>query len=154
MLGKVKQWLGIEGVKLELLLPEPADFAQGRIQGHVRLMSMHPQVVTAIKIVMIERYSRGRGEERLVDEYQLGSITLTEEISVPAQTIVERPFTLPFSKLESEVDEFGRKNLLSAGIARAARWVNQVSSEYRLEAEAQVKGVGLNPFDRKMIELS
>ncbi len=152
MLGRVKKWLGIEGVKLELVVAEE-NIVPGRVEGMVRLMSLQPQTVMAIKIVLIEKYTRGRGEERLVDEYQLGSVVLTEITEVPPETIVERPFSLPYNRLLSEVDEFGRRNPVFGGLAAAARWTRGVKSEYRLEAEAQVKGVALNPFDRKEIVL-
>lgn len=153
MLGKVKNWLGIEGVKLELVLPEGAQGANGRVEGVVRLMSMRPQTVTAIRIVLVERYSRGRGEERLVDEYQLGAITLTDIFEVPPGLPVERPFSLPYQRLLSEVDEFGQRNLLFGGVARLARLTRNVQSDFRIEAEAMVQGVALNPFDKQAVRL-
>lgn len=153
MLGKVKNWLGIEGVKMELLLPEGPLGANGRIEGAIRLISMRPQTVTAIRIVLVERYSRGRGEERLVDEYLLGAITLTDIIDVPAEQPVERTFSLPYQRLLSDVDEFGQRNFLFGGVARLARLTRKVHSDFRLEAEAQVQGVALNPFDKRPIQL-
>ena len=68
MIGKVKQWLGIEGVKLELLIPEGQTLAKGSISGTMRFQSMNPQTVTGIRVVLIERYSRGRKEELRIDE--------------------------------------------------------------------------------------
>ncbi len=153
MLGRVKNWLGIEGVKLELLLDEQPVQQPNRLEGRIRFKSIRPQTVLAVSIVLIERYSRGRGEERLVDEYQLGAIELTEIIEVPPGEIVERPFSLPFERVQSDVDAFGNRNLVFGGIARLARWSRNVESEYRLEAEAEVKGVALNPFDRKVVKL-
>ncbi|MGB3547264.1 MAG: sporulation protein [Saprospiraceae bacterium] len=152
MLGKVKKWLGIEGVKLELDLPPTFDLEGGRIEGRVRLFSKNAQTVTAVRLVLIERYRRGRGEEQLVDEYELGRFTLTEQLEVPAEGEIERAFSLPFSRPVSEVDEFGQRNAVFGGLAWAARKLRNVSSEYRLEAEAQVRGVALNPFDRQELK--
>lgn len=149
MIGKVKKWLGIEGVKLELLLPDKLKASTGLLEGRVRLQSLKPQRVRGIRIVLIERYSRGRGKEKLVDEYELGDIELNRSLEVLPGELHEIPFSLPFSITRSNVDEFAGKNMLFGGLAKAAKAISAVRSEYRVEAEAQVEGVALNPFDKK-----
>jgi len=72
MFGKVKKWLGIEGVKVELILPEEVRRTDGMVKGKLRFYSMHAQTVTQIDLKMVERYSRGRDDERLVDD-ELGN---------------------------------------------------------------------------------
>ncbi|MCB0572434.1 MAG: sporulation protein [Phaeodactylibacter sp.] len=153
MIGKVKKWLGIEGVKLELVLPEEVESSEKRINGSIRLMSMNPQTVTGIKIVLIEKYSRGRGKEKLIDEYELGQTYIDNTYEVPAEEVVEFDFELPFSLLKSNMEEFGKRNFLFGGIAGMAMKLQGVKSEYRIEAEAEVKGVALNPFDRKPVNI-
>lgn len=153
MIGRVKKFLGIEGVKLELIIPEEIRSSDAVIGGALRFQSMHPQTVTRIRIVLIERYSRGRGNEKLVDEYQLGSTELEETFEVPADEIIERDFTLPFTLVRSDVEEFGARNFLFGGIAKAAKMIRNARSEYRVEAEAEVKGTALNPFDKKFIRV-
>lgn len=151
MIGRVKKWLGIEGVKLELLLPEQVESETGLLQGRVRLQSLNPQVVYGIRIALIERYSRGRGQERLVDEYELGRTELEHTLKVLPGETRELPFSLPFQIVRSNVEAFGRKNFLYKGLAAIAQKAHAVRSEYRVEAEAQVEGVALNPFDKKAI---
>jgi hypothetical protein len=147
MLGKMKQWLGIEGVKIELELPARFSPDQGTINGKVRLYSKNPQSVSAIRLVIRERYSRGRKEEQLVDEYELGELIIRDNIDVPAEgEVVEVPFSLLFEPVRSEVEAFGSRNIFFKGLAWVANKTRNAESEYRIEAEAQVKGVGLNPF--------
>ena len=153
MFGKVKKWLGIEGVKLELIVPEEISEKQGEIQGKLKFQSMNAQTVTSIKVVLIERYSRGRGTEKLIDEYQLGAIKQKKNLEVPEQEALEIDFTLPFEALKSEMDQTQDKNFLYGGLVRAAKYLSAVKSEYRIEAEATVKGVALNPFDKKYIKI-
>ncbi|MBV6652786.1 MAG: sporulation protein, partial [Mameliella sp.] len=92
MIGRVKKWLGIEGVKLELLLPEELEGKSSVLEGRVRLESLNPQVVRSIRIILIERYSRGRGAEKLVDEYELGRVELPNALEVLPGEIRELPF--------------------------------------------------------------
>jgi hypothetical protein len=153
MIGKVKKWLGIEGVKLELVLPEEIAISDKLVRGQIQLQSMNPQTVTGIKVVLVERYSRGRGKEKLVDEYELGEVELPRTLEVPAGEVIELDFELPFSYVRSEIEEFGHKNFLFGGIAKAARALRNARSTFRVEAEAKVKGVALNPFDKKEISL-
>lgn len=153
MIGKVKQWLGIEGVKLELDIPEEINKHDRVLHGRIRLQSMQAQFVTRIKVVLIERYSRGKGQEQLIDEYELGAFVSNQKIEVPANELVELDFTLPFQHYRSEIDEWEEQNVLFKGLAFAAKKLRRVRSEYRLEAEARVSGVALNPFDKKVVRL-
>lgn len=153
MFKKVKNWLGIEGVKVELVLPEIAFTQVGAVSGQVRFFSKTAQTVQGLKLKMVEKYSRGRGEERLVDEYTMGEIEIQQTIAVPAEEIVEIGFTLPFQKVQTPIEEFGQKNILTGGLTRLAKVLSKVKSEYRIEAEAQVAGTGLPPFDKQSIQL-
>ncbi|MFT7121304.1 MAG: sporulation-control protein spo0M [Neolewinella sp.] len=153
MLGKVKEWLGIEGVKLELVVPPNFNVTQGTLQGVIRLQSMRAQTVNAIRLEIIEKYSRGRDDESLVDEYSLGTLVLSETIDVPAEgEPIEVPFLLEFTPYNSPIDEFGQKNVFAKGLAWVAKKTRNAVSEYRLEAQASVKGVALDPFDKKVLE--
>lgn len=151
MIGTVKKWLGIEGVKLELILDEDAAIQPGMVSGLIRFTSMHSQVVTKVKVVLIEKYSRGRGKEKRVDEYELGNLELQEDIQVVAGEEVDVEFTLKYKLVRSEMDELEKSNFLLAPLVKAAKSLSAVKSEYRIEAEAKVKGTALNPFDRKEV---
>lgn len=153
MIGKMKKWLGIEGVKLELVLPEEVNGAAGVVEGKIRFRSMNEQEVTGIRIVFIERYTRGRGKDKLSDEYELGRTEINKRIQIPTETILELDFKLPFRIVPSDMEEYGRKNPLAGGMVRLAKYLNRVKSEYRVEAEAMVKGTALNPFDRKTVSV-
>ncbi|MDP4709958.1 MAG: sporulation protein [Saprospiraceae bacterium] len=153
MLGKVKQWLGIEGVKLELIIPDEYPRGATLIKGTIRLQSMQPQTVTRIKVVLIERYTRGKGAEKRIDEYELGAYVSDQLVEVPANESVEIPFSLPFRLYLSEVDELEAQNVVFKGLAFVAKKLRSVSSVFRLEAEAKVSGVALHPFDKKEIKL-
>ena len=153
MFGKVKKWLGIEGVKVEILAPETVKASDGAIYGNLHFHSLNSQTVTSITMRVVERYSRGRGAEKLIDEYLLGEIHMEESFEVPAEEILEIDFELPFSLIKSDVDEFGSKNILFKGLANAAKYARAAKSDYRIEVEVTVKGVALNPIDKKAIDI-
>lgn len=148
MIDKVKKWLGIEGVKLEIIQVE---VELGVVNGIIRFTSMNSQVVTKIKVAFIETYSRGRGKDKRVDEYELGALELQEDIEVIAGEEVDVEFTLKYKLVRSEMDELEKSNFLLAPLVKAAKKISAVHSEYRIDAEAKVRGTGLNPFGSRKI---
>jgi hypothetical protein len=153
MIGTFKQWLGIEGVKVVLEIPEETNAAGGSLEGMVHLFSKHTQVVEFIRVVLIERYSRGRGKERLIDEYELGEATIQGPVEVPGGGEVTLPFSLPFQVVRSDAEEWGRQNLVFQGLTFLASRLRNVRSEYRVEAQAKVRGTVLDPFDKQVVTI-
>ena len=153
MFKKVKKWLGIEGVKLELILPEKVKETDGIVHGKIRFSSMNNQTVDAVRVVMVERFSRGRKKEKLTDEYKIGEINLTKEIPIAKDKPVEIEFSLPFELVKSEMDELEDKNIFFSGLVKVAKKLRGVNSEFYIEVEAKAKGTALSPFDKQLIEL-
>lgn len=153
MFGKVKKWLGIEGAKMELILPEEIFQSAGTVTGKVRFRSMNEQKVTRINLKLIERYSRGRRKSKLVDEYVLGEIELADSFIIPANEFVEIDFSIPFKIVKSEMDEIQDKNIFAAGLVKAAKWASGVSSTFRVEGKAKVEGVALDPYAEGEVSL-
>ena len=153
MFGKVKKWLGIEGVKIELDIPDEVDIDKGVIGGKIRFFSKNTQLVTGLSVKLVERYSRGRRSEKLTDEYKLGEIKESLNIEVPADDPIEIDFNLPFEMMKSEMDKMQARNFLLGGVVKTAKWLQGVKSEYRVEAKAKVEGTALDPFDKKIIKL-
>ena len=153
MFGKVKRWLGIEGVKLELIVPEEINRKTQMVSGKVRFSSMHAQKVTSIKVKMVERFVRGRGKDKMIDEYVLGKIELKKSFEIPTDENIEIEFDLAFDLMKSDMDKMQEKNLVVGGLIQAAKWMRGVKSDFRIEAEAEVSGTALNPFDKKTVVL-
>jgi len=153
MLKKVKKWLGIEGVKLELLLPDEVDETTGKLTGRIQFYSMHEQTVSRLKVKLVERYTRGRKNERVTDEFELGEIDIAKKIELPAGEMVEVEFNLPFELMKSEMDSLQDRNFVLGRLVKTAKWISGIASEYRVEAEADVMGTPLNPFDKKYVHI-
>ena len=153
MLNRVKKWLGIEGVKLEVIIPDEISKKSDLIDGKLRFTSMNTQTVTTVKIALIERYARGRRKDKRIDDYELGTTTMELNLEIPEGEVKEVRFELPFKLIHSEMDQIQKNNFLSGGLIKALKMVEGVKSTYRIEAEANVRGVALNPFDKKDINL-
>jgi len=152
MLGKVKRWLGIEGIKIELEVPEYFVLTGGILDGNVKISSMTDQRLQSIQLKLIEKYKRGRKGQKLIDEYTLGEVSIPHEADIQAGEVLYLSFAMPFVPLKSEMDMLQEKNILVRGVVSAAKFLKGVDSEYRLEARAQVKGTALHPFATKVLK--
>ena len=146
MLKKIKNILGIEGVKIELNIPEEVKAESGEIVGILKISSQSSQVVDMISLKLVEKYKRGRNEAKLIDEYVLGETILDEEMTIASDEIIEVPFTLEFINARSEMDKMGDDSIFLRGPVSLAKWIKNVSSSYRLEVHVRVKETKLQPF--------
>lgn len=153
MLKRVKTWLGIEGVKIELLLPEMVKKSSGIVEGSVRLSSMNAQTVTSLHFKVIEKYYRGRRKSKLTDEYVLTEKEIPVLIDVPADEPIVYAFELPFDTIQSKMDELEGKNFILRGLVKTAKAIKAVKSEYRIEVQADVLGTALDPFDKRILNV-
>jgi hypothetical protein len=154
MLKRVKKWLGIEGVKIKIEVPEEISADADSIHGKLIFETMHDQTVQNIRLKLIEKYKRGRRKNKLIDEYILGEVFHEEDIEVSAGELVELEFELPFQRMVSTMDSWQRKNFVFGGIVKTAKLLKGVKSEFRIEVDAKVKGTALNPFSREIIKLA
>ncbi|TVR81764.1 MAG: hypothetical protein EA409_06370 [Saprospirales bacterium] len=153
MFGKLKKWLGVEGVKLELEAPTEVRSEDEKITGRLHFYSMNPQKVTSVQLVFLERYRRGRGKDKLIDEYELGRIEMQCDIEIEPEVPASVDFEMPFKAIKSRMDEFEKQNFLAKGVAKVAKLAKNVKSIYRLEARATVKGTVLHPIAKKEVSV-
>jgi len=154
MIGKVKKWFGIEGLKIGLILKETYKRKEGKIQGSVVMESMNDEEIISLHIKIIEKYSRGRGKSKLIDEYTMGELILDGPFYVQANEITELDFNCHIREHVSEMDMLERGNFLYSGVAKVAKFIKKASSTDRIEAEAKVKGTKFNPFAKENLEFS
>ena len=152
MLGKLKNILGIEGVKVKLLLPVAIVKKSKSIKGKVQLESLSEQKVNGIKLTLIEKYARGRKDNRLIDEYTLGETYITGPITIKKNEEKLIDFDFEFSLLKSEMDQMEDSNFVSKGLVKLAKYLKKVDSSFRVEATVEVEGTKLNPTVTQEVE--
>lgn len=153
MLKKVKKWLGIEGVRITVDIPEDVFLREKKISGYLVFESKQESVVSEIRLRLIEKYSRGRKQNKLIDEYILGADVIDNPLHLRANDPRQVPFDLFFSPLQSEMDVLESRNILLKGIIKSAKLLRNVSSNYRLEIEADVEGMAISPLVKKEVKI-
>jgi len=153
MIGKVKNFLGIESVKIKLEVPEVIPYDIDFLTGKIILSSKTTQKVNSITIKLIERYVRGRGHNKLINEYVAGIVQFDKPFKIHAGEEVAFQFEMPVKIQLSEMDKLGDKNLLIKGFVKLAKLFSNVKSEFRIEATAKVAGSAIPPLTKRNIKV-
>ncbi len=146
--GKVKEWLGIEGIKLEITLPEDLVQSDGIISGTLRYSTKNTQQVLGTTIKLYEEYTRGRRKAKKTDTYLIAEVEISDSFMVYPEDIKEVPFKLTFNYVQSEMDKIHSKGGVTGALAGFAKKAKGVQSKYFVEAESDISGTALNPFDK------
>ena len=154
MFGRVKKWFGIEGTKIRLHVLSAYPKEVETINGEIEVYSKRPETVTSIKLKFIEIYTRGRGEEKRIDEYLLGTWEYNEPFEVSEGNSEMVFFKLSFDPVKSAMDKRADKGFLRRGLVGLMKSMKGVSSDYRIEAEAIVEGTTWNPIAKAKIVFS
>lgn len=154
MIGKIKNYLGIESIKLDIVLPEEIHIDDETIIGKLIISSQRSQMIKSIEIKLVENYQRGRGKNKLINDYTAGKLTSNKSIKVEANKDITYEFKLPFKIQQSEMDKIGDQNFISRSFVKIAKYMHNVKSEYRIEAKASVQGNAVYPFIQKPIKFS
>ena len=151
---KVKQFLGIGGVKLRLQgVPAEVKKDEGVITGTMVLTSKSDQLVSSVEVKLEEEYTTGRGDNKSTTTFDLGELVLEEEFEMKAGDTKEIPFSLSFELLASKNDEMMEKGGASKALGMLGKAMNAEKSTYSVEASAKVKGTAFGPSDSKEIKL-
>jgi len=153
MLGKVKKWFGIEGLKIAVRTEDKYNREDHLVSGMIVLKAKNAEEVESIRIKLVEKYTRGRGKNKLIDEYIMTDETFDKSYNVEPDVDLEIPFQVSFQEMVSQMDEFERKNFIFKGIVSAAKFIKKAKSVYRVEIEAKVKGTKFSPYVSQEINL-
>lgn len=149
MIKRLKNMLGIESVKVELEVPQDIEKKDQNIRGEIILTTLSDADVESISIKLIEKYTRGRKENKLIDEYVISKILVNEKVSIAKGETIKLPFDLPFKIVKSPMDELQDNNFFNGLLVGLAKKIKGVKSEYRIIAEVNIKGTTLQPFAEK-----
>jgi hypothetical protein len=148
MFGQVKKWLGFDSVKIKIKPLEVYPYKIETVNAELEFTANAAALVTYVKVKLIERYTRGRGENQKIDEYLLGEWISDEAIEIDGTNQKIIFFKLPFKFQHSNIEKLEHSNLIGKGIATVFKTIKAAKSDYRLEAQCLVEGSSKNPEDK------
>jgi len=151
MFGKIKQFLGIEGVKMQVIVPDEVSSRTGVVEGEIEFSTMNTQRISIITVKLIESYTQGRRKDKRTQEFVLGETLIDDAFMIYPEENVVVEFELPYKKVQSNMDAIADRGGITGGLAKLAKTARGARSEYRIEAEAKVAGTALSPFARTTV---
>lgn len=141
----MKDLFGIEGVRVALRVHGEPRLEDGILAGELLLDTLRDRSLEALTVTLSERYTRGRGEARLIDTYELGTLTHATDIVLRANEQIAVPFDLRFRPRLTPLERRLSGRPLGSLVGRLAKLSVGAASTYELHASAEVKGVTLAP---------
>lgn len=151
--SKVKNWLGIGGVKFDLQVNPSYSKQAGTVIGKLMVTSKSEQTIKEIKVTVEELWTHGRGEQKTKKNFELGVLTLPG-FTLKAGETQTLDFTAPFNLLKSQNDRMKDQGGVVGGLGKLGSFMDGEKSEYSVVAIGNVQGVALGPSDRKAIQLT
>ncbi len=148
---KIKDVLGIEGLRVEILTEDQISKGKDAIEGQLLFHTKSDKVIKTITLSLIEKYKRGRRDEQMIDEYMLSTLTLDVNVKVTEDEPAKLDFSLPLNLLQSDMDRIANKNFIAKNLVKVAKKLKQVQSDYRVEAVVEVEGSPLNTISKRPI---
>lgn len=150
---KIKMWLGMGGVKVELHVPATIEKSGGTFSGKVVLTSKSDLELIDLNVELIEEWTTGRGDDKKTKELTLGSMKMNLARPIKTGETQEVPFDLAFTYSKSNNEELAEKGGLLGGLGKLGKFADAEKSEFFVKAGVDVKGVGLDPSDKKDVKL-
>ncbi|HKK62509.1 MAG TPA: hypothetical protein VJ951_08110 [Bacteroidales bacterium] len=154
MIRKVKTWLGIEGVKINLDFPTAASKGQEEIKLVLSLTSLSKQKVKQILLTFKEVYTRGRGDHKRISEFVLADWQQDKTIEVDKNQIQFIPISIRPNWQDSEIEKWQEKGSFRKVLGQWAKKLYGVKSEYFIEVKLDVAKTKLNPYFITRVEFS
>lgn len=142
---KVKQFLGIVGVKVEMQVPDTFSKSGNTLQGKVVITSKSDQQILAVKVTFEETWKIGKGENETVKNFELGEWIAEQEFTIKAGETKEFPFTLNYSMIKSENDRMMDSSKVGSALGGLGKMLDGEKSVFKLVAMADVKGAAFDP---------
>ncbi|HET6245420.1 MAG: sporulation protein [Bacteroidetes bacterium] len=151
--SKIKDTLGIGGVKIMLQLSPQHPKTDGVINGKINFSTKSEKTIQSFQVILIEEYVTGRGDNKQTKEFELGSLVKNQAFEIKPGDSIEISFDLPYNTIKSNNDSLKEKGGALGALGKMASFADNEKSRYFIKAIADVKGVDLDPDDKKEIHL-
>ena len=150
---KVKNWLGIGGVKISIDVPGQISKEAGNVAGKFSLSTKSDQEVTSMTVNLIERYTTGRGDEKKTKNFTLGTQKFSDVFAIKTGEVKEFSFDFPFEVLKSSNDSLKEKGGAMGALGSLGKFANNEKSEFKVEVSVDVKAAAIDPSEEVDVKL-
>jgi hypothetical protein len=149
--GKIKQFLGIGTIKMELDMQPTVDLDSKLLTGKLKITGKSDQTIKEIELSFDEDFSTGKGDDKSSSKLNWGKMTL-QGFDIKKDEVKEIEFELPFSYAKSSNEAMADKGGVVGGLGKVGSFLDGEKQKYEITATASVKGVTLLPLVSKELK--
>lgn len=150
---KIKNKLGIGGVKIAIEMPAEISKEAGVVQGKFTLTTKSDQEIKTMKVSLIEKYTTGRGDDKVTKDFTLGTQKFEESFDIKTGENKVFDFNFPFKISQSNNDALKEKGGAMGAIGSLGKFANNEKSEYVVDVSVDVKAAALDPTEEVDVKL-
>lgn len=150
---KIKNKLGIGGVKIAIEVPAQISKEAGVVQGKFTLTTKSDQEISGMKVSLVEKYTTGRGDDKITKEFTLGSQKFEVPFEIKTGETQVYDFDFPFNILKSKNDALTDKGGALGAIGKLGKFSKNEKSEYVVDVSVDVKSAALDPTEEVDVQL-
>lgn len=150
---KIKNKLGIGGVKIQIDIPNKYSKAEGMATGKFTLTTKSDQEITSMDVKLIEKYTTGRGDSAKTKEFTLGSLKFNDQFAIKTGENKTFEFDFPFEVKQSTNDQLKEKGGAMGAVGSLGKFAKGEKSEYVIDVSVDVKAAALDPTEEKEVVL-
>jgi hypothetical protein len=152
MFSKLKQFVGMVGITVELDVPGNLPKDATSLQGTVRVIAKQDQHITKVTANMKQTHTEGSGEKRQSHDYEIGDIIITNQpFDIKSGETKEFPFTMSFTRRKTGDQRLAESGGVLGALGKLSVMADQEHDEFWVNAMADVKGAALDPNDNKRV---
>lgn len=151
---KVKQWLGIGGVKIDLQLDPNITWQTTHVAGKIVLTTKSQQTINQAKVKMTDIYKYKIGDSYRTKEYPMGNIEIPGTLVINPGETKAIDFDLPIAFHKSAEDKLKEEGGVLKALGTAGSFLKGSSDQYVLEASVDVVGTALDPVKIMYMKLA
>lgn len=152
--SKIKQAMGIGTISVKLNVPGQLSAADGQLKGSLLLTAKSDQKVKKIEVKLEEEQTTGRGDNKKVKTYTIGSWNDNSLFDMKEGETKTVEFEFPVQVYKSSTDQLAEKGGMLGGLGKMAKFADDTRSEFRVHAEVDVDGAKLDPSDSCTININ
>ncbi len=152
MFSKLKQFVGMVGITVQLDIPSNLTGDSDTLTGVIRIIAKQDQHITKVAVNMKQTHTEGTGEKRVSNDYSIGENIITNQpFDIKAGESKEYPFTLAFTRRKTGEQRLAESGGVLGAIGKLGQLADDSHDEFWVNAIADVKGAALDPNDNKKI---
>ena len=152
MFGKLKQFVGMVGIEVQLEIDQQFPMGTDTVQGMIHIYAKQEQTITKVKVSIRQAIMEGSGQDRRRRDYWIGEVMVDQTpFTIKTGETKDYEFTLPFQPRKTMSQSMSEQGGVIGALGAVGKFMDNERDEFWVNAVADVKGAALDPNATRQI---